>query len=297
MPLIEPLLLQIDGGSALETLSVSKVEDIGRDVTLRAARHGVRRMTQPTSIGQLDVSRFGSQAVLVETSGVDQALAKNYLATTYRNHQYTRYPLQLASYLADRFGMKPGMTVLDVGCGRGEITAAFSSIGLVATGIDQSPQEHLVAQAGSYVQADISVGLPFPDGSFDFVFNKSVIEHFYYPEKILHEMLRVMKGSGKTITLTPSFPHFGHRFYQDFTHRSPFTIESLTEIHSVVGYGSVATEKFIQLPRVWTSRVLRILSNVVRVVFPNVLGRFSKTVRFSKEVMLLAEASKEEVES
>ena len=56
---------------------------------------------------------------------------------------------------------------------------------------------------------------------FDVIYSKSVIEHFYYPEKILKEAYRVLKPGGIIITLTPDWEFIYKSFYEDFTHRTP----------------------------------------------------------------------------
>jgi ubiquinone/menaquinone biosynthesis C-methylase UbiE len=219
-------------------------------------------------------------------------IADSYLLTTYRSHAFTSYPSKLASYLALECGMEQGNSILDVGCGRGEFLEAFASLGLEAHGVDQSPANQVSSKGAEFTQADFSLSLPFADNQFDFIFSKSVVEHLYYPEKLLAEMHRVLQPKGKIITLTPSFVHIGSIFYQDFTHRTPFTKESLADIHQITGFTKLETRYFIQLPRVWKSSFLLFMAGVLRFVAPSWAGRYSKTVRFSKEVMLLTVGEK-----
>ena len=79
---------------------------------------------------------------------------------------------------------------------------------------------------------DISkVPVPYSDNFFDIVFSKSFIEHFYYPEEIFKEAHRILKPSGILINLTPEWNYIYKSFYDDYTHRTPFTKKSLEEIH------------------------------------------------------------------
>ena len=58
---------------------------------------------------------------------------------------------------------------------------------------------------------------------FDVIFSKSLVEHFYYPEKIYQEMHRVLKNGGIIITMTPDWEINYKTFYEDYTHRTPFS--------------------------------------------------------------------------
>jgi len=110
-------------------------------------------------------------------------------------------------FLALRLGLKPGMRVLDVGCGVGgpmmEI-ARFSGatiVGINNNGYQVTRGEKHVKAAGltklcSFVKGDF-MQLPFEDSSFDSVYAIEAICHA--PDKIgiYKELLRVLKPGGK----------------------------------------------------------------------------------------------------
>ncbi len=56
---------------------------------------------------------------------------KDYVAVTYSQDRLplTLYPGKLARYLFDRFHLKAGDKLLDVGCGRGEFLRGFMIVG------------------------------------------------------------------------------------------------------------------------------------------------------------------------
>lgn len=102
--------------------------------------------------------------------------------------------------------LKPGMRMLDGGCGPGTIT-----IGLgrairpgEAIGIDIAPSE--IEKSLSNAQKDGTTNvrfqvasiyeIPFPDRSFDAVFSHTVLEHVREPDRGLKEMHRVLKPGG-----------------------------------------------------------------------------------------------------
>ncbi|MDX6703774.1 MAG: hypothetical protein QOF26_4000 [Baekduia sp.] len=69
-------------------------------------------------------------------------------------------------------GLRPGMRILDVGCGTLGLRALEPALDI--TGVDLAPRP---TYPGPFVQADATVGLPFDDGAFDLVYSSSVIEH------------------------------------------------------------------------------------------------------------------------
>ena len=68
---------------------------------------------------------------------------------------------------------------------------------------------------------------------------------------------------------------------------------SLRDIHLINGFENVSVEFFRQLPIVWRqSRIFTPLAEITRMLSPNFMCSRSKWIRFSKEIMLLASATK-----
>ena len=131
--------------------------------------------------------------------------------------------------------------------------------------------------------------LPFNENYFDVIYSKSFIEHFYYPEDVFKEVLRILKPGGKFINLTPDWETVYRGFYEDYTHRTPFTETSLKDIYLINGFKSASVEKFKQLPILWNGNLIaKFLSEATRFLVPTWLSKKFKWVRFSKEIMLLS---------
>ncbi len=125
---------------------------------------------------------------------------------------------QLSRRLASAFSLaevKPGMVVLDVGCGRGEILRHAAQLGADAYGIDYAPvavnmsrqvidplEGTAMGRTAVYL-ADAKT-LPFPDASFDRVLMFDVVEHLHPWEldQALAEVRRVLKPEGRFIVHT-----------------------------------------------------------------------------------------------
>ncbi len=105
-----------------------------------------------------------------------------------------------------RAGMRPGMRVLDVGCGPGSITVglAESLVDADVAGVDLRPeaveQARALAAERGVANVRFEVGsiyaLPFPDGSFDAAFAHAVLMHLQEPVVALREVQRVLRPGG-----------------------------------------------------------------------------------------------------
>jgi len=220
----------------------------------------------------------------------------NYLEVVYNpeNKPYTDYPKKLVKYLAERYQMKPGDKFLELGCGRGDFLNEFTEIGLETYAIDNNDYFKKNLKTSNFFNLDITKSkLPFEDNSFDVVYSKSFIEHFYFPENIFKEVLRILKPNGKFVNLTPDWEIIYKTFYEDYTHRTPFTMTSLKDIYLINGFKNVSVEKFKQLPVLWKGNFInKFLSELTRLIIPDYFIKKNKWIRFSKEIMLLSVGQK-----
>ncbi|MBF0211938.1 MAG: methyltransferase domain-containing protein [Magnetococcales bacterium] len=206
----------------------------------------------------------------------------------------TTYPSQLSRHLFNRFNLKKQDRLLDIGCGRGEFLQGFIDCGVSGYGVDRSRVAERYCPNAELRISDIeNDGIPYDDGFFDVIYSKSVIEHFYYPEKMVQEMYRVLKPGGLAITLCPAWEYNYRIYFEDFTHRTPFMQTSLRDIHLMHGFENIQVTLFRQLPVLWgEGKILLPLAELTRWLAPEILKPHSKWVRFSKEIMLLASATK-----
>lgn len=147
---------------------------------------------------------------------------------------------EVKQLIIERLDLKPGMSVLDVGCGTGDDAREIASIvgpnGRVV-GIDLS--EALVAEskkraAGSGLAVEFRIGdirkLDFPDESFDCVRTDRVLMFVPEIEKAISEIIRVMRPEGRVVAseldhemhfLDSHFPEFTHKVFSVFAASMP----------------------------------------------------------------------------
>tara|TARA_Y100000996_G_scaffold411499_1_gene395809 strand:- start:452 stop:1141 length:690 start_codon:yes stop_codon:yes gene_type:complete len=226
---------------------------------------------------------------------------KDYVEIIYNKEEkpLTDYPSKMINYLIKKYGIKQNSKILELGCGRGEFLNEFYNNKMETFGVDNSIYGKKLYPHLEILNVDLlRDSLPFPDNTFDIIYSKSFVEHFYYPEKIFKEAHRVLKNGGKIITLTPEWKYFYKTFYEDFTHRTPFTKISLRDIQLICNFKNIEVESFRQLPFMWNKPkpitvVLEFLSEITRLITPDIYRQKNiKWIRWSKEVMLLSIATK-----
>ena len=115
------------------------------------------------------------------------------------------HPLTLKDELISQslLGLSPGtgQRVLDLGCGRGilldRLATSFRTRGF-GVDVSRGTLRKLRSESLHRHQVACSEGenLPFPDSSFDMAVSMDVLEHVQAPERVLDEMLRVLKPGG-----------------------------------------------------------------------------------------------------
>ena len=134
--------------------------------------------------------------------------------------QLVDYLRRLAEQLAafrcqdfDRLALRPGESVLDAGCGAGEVCVEFArrvGPGGRVCGIDPSTAmieaaRAAAAQAGASVEHRVAsiYALPYPDETFHAVRAERVFQHLDDPGRGLAELVRVTRPGGRVMVIDP----------------------------------------------------------------------------------------------
>jgi SAM-dependent methyltransferase len=94
--------------------------------------------------------------------------------------------------------LRPGSSVLEIGCGGGQMRQPLAERGISHIGTDISDSrvnDRLRAHGGPDLLADAHF-LPLDDDRFDFVYSAAVFEHLACPQLAAQEVARVLKPGG-----------------------------------------------------------------------------------------------------
>ena len=120
-------------------------------------------------------------------------------------------------------GIAPGMRVLDVGCGRGEILRHVHRLGARAFGLDYASVAVQMSRDLANSESGEAIGvyqsnaqaLPLLDASFDRALLLDIVEHLYPQEldRALAEVYRVLKPGGRIVVHTAPNVWYDHCAY------------------------------------------------------------------------------------
>lgn len=171
-------------------------------------------------------------------------MAREQLADLYEKHNADArgpgFAVELAvrgSFFAERIGT--GQQVLDVGCRDGTVAEAYLA-GNQVTGVDVDRRalQRASARGLDIRWVDVTEPLPFGDAAFDAAVAGELLEHLEAPERLVAELTRVLRPSGRLVGSVPNAYRLknrlrvlaGRTFDPDPTHLRQFSPQSLRSL-------------------------------------------------------------------
>lgn len=131
---------------------------------------------------------------------------------TWNPAQYDRFKAERQQPFVDLLAMvrpEPGMSVVDLGCGTGELTAMLHERLAAATtlGLDLSPA--MLAKAAAHAGAGIEfrqadIGVTLPGGPYDLVFSNAALHWLPNHLQLLQRLTEVLSPSGQLAVQVPA---------------------------------------------------------------------------------------------
>ncbi len=120
----------------------------------------------------------------------------------YGGYRYDGRWRPIAARMAEYYGLRPGMRILDVGCGKAHLLYEFTQVvpGIEVRGIDISTYgiENAKEEMRPFLTAGDANNLPYGDNEFDFVLSLATFHNFEIGGvfEALAEVNRVGRGAG-----------------------------------------------------------------------------------------------------
>ncbi len=164
-------------------------------------------------------------------------------------------------------------TLLDVGCGRGDLAARFGANGWLACGLDVSPQAVESARAAGVHAVEGSLTtVEWPDDSFDLIVMNHSLEHMPDPMDALRRARALLRPGGALIVAVPNWTSWQRRLFGTYwlhldvpRHLTHFSPHALHMAARRAGFSRGRTRRFVtavSLPITISSRLSR--SNTLR---------------------------------
>jgi len=154
-----------------------------------------------------------------------------------RSHRW-RTAANSAAYLLPH--LRPGLDLLDVGCGPGTITCDLARVVAPGRVVGVDAADGVVAEARDAAEsagADVAFevadlfALPFADGSFDVVHAHQVLQHVADPVGALVELRRVCRPGGLVAARDALYPTFTHAPVEPDVDRAIAAYGELTRVN------------------------------------------------------------------
>lgn len=149
--------------------------------------------------------------------------------------------------------LKPGMRLLDLGCGPRDQFVPANHLGLEYAGIDYDSKEADLLADGH--------AIPFREATFDAVLSYAVLEHLYNPQLALREVARVLRPGGVFFGAVSQGEPFHHSFFH----------------HTAFGVLAVFGQAGFRVDRIWPT--YDTLHSLAR------MGRYPRAIRLLIEAV------------
>lgn len=127
-------------------------------------------------------------------------------------------PLHCYTYAMKNLGEVSGKNILDIGCGKGEVSVILAKRGARVYGIDISPEAIKIAKDRAIANrvstmTDFQVmsfyNIKFPYEYFDKIIGKAVLHHCNHKKMLSNTLFRLLKFNGRVVFIEP----FGNSRY------------------------------------------------------------------------------------
>ena len=169
------------------------------------------------------------------------------VSPAYHDVRFTYEPARAAVWSAICRYLQPLVrqegALLELGAGYGDFSRFIQAKEKWALDLNPALVGHWAGDVRPLIQSALAP-LPLETGSMATVFASNFFEHFSIAEcrSILSEARRVLKTGGRLIAVQPNFRLEPGRYFDDFTHITPFTDGGFADFVTSLGWRVVCRE-------------------------------------------------------
>lgn len=149
------------------------------------------------------------------------------------NETWLRYAWRMWLSKYDAHG-----ALVDCGCGigvNGSLLSAFAARQVIGVDLDWGCLEESRARGLQVVRADVSRPLPLRSGVADIVLLIHCLEHVEDGAALLAAVAELLRPGGAAVVVTPDWSRSFKTFYDDPTHRRPYTRAAMDAVLRAAG--------------------------------------------------------------
>ncbi len=138
-------------------------------------------------------------------------------------------------------------TLLDVGCGRGDLAQSWIDIGWKVVGVEPSPEAAATARGrGAEVLEGTLSAVELPTGAIDAGVFRHSLEHVVDPQRDLRRVHAALRSEGRLAVIVPNWASWQRRAFGQYwfplelpRHRTHFTAEGLRSALVASGFTEI----------------------------------------------------------
>lgn len=177
-------------------------------------------------------------------------------------------------------------TLLDIGCGRGDLAASWIERGWKVIGVEPSPEAAEVARRrGAEVKLGTLATIPLEPESVDAVVFRHSLEHVLDPRRDLRQVRAALRPGGAAAVIVPNWDSWQRRAFGEYwfplelpRHRTHFTAAGLTAALSGGGFTEIAVHPGTPLITTTWSLQFRLFDRLLSSTGPALLAGYAASV-------------------
>lgn len=191
-------------------------------------------------------------------------------------------------------GGRPG-TLLDVGCGRGDLVASWIAAGWTALGIEPSPEAAATAtRRGARIVGATLADARLEPESLDAVVFRHSLEHVVAPREALERVLPALRPGGRLAVIVPNWGSWQRRAFGPYwfplelpRHRTHFSADGLRAAMADAGFTDVDVRPATPFITTTWSLQFRLFDRLVTEAGPALLAGYAASAPIAATVAVI----------